>query len=650
MTRYFVIFSLLAIVLSASGCADSLYRDDGLDPSIDRLGVTGRVCTQDPRSAGFPVKVVLLVDNATGPLFAEFDPEQLRQKALRSTLSIHGGNDAFSFAVASYGSQARLLAPEEDYFTRNPGDLENAVSMTALPQGCVSGVCRDFFGGLDLAHSIIDGDMAGLPTGERSRTQYVVVMMAAGRPMPYECANQCCEDINDCDFDNCVRSEACTRTRLRDKVITMREDIEGQGASSFSLHVLHLAASDLPAGEERVAELDKAADFLEEMAFAGAGRFERFNIADTITLDRIGLLKLSAVFEAKSILVTNLNALPNLGEPVIDSDGDGLGDDLERETGTSPTNRDSDGDGIGDLIETLVSMDPTTSDETPSMCIAAEGPPYSDLDGDHLNECEELMIGTSPSLTDTDGDTIPDWVEVSLGTDYLHQDVLDDLDGDGTVNGDEAANHTDPRSSDAASHLASAYRYEVTEQHLVREPSIAPPHRLTGVTILDGGADTSGGLGALRYTPGDPPILTWRDPQDSVPGPAYKITKAGQYQLNSASVEGVSPLERWITVNVDPMLFPPSVTEELLLIEMAERNCLDFTVRNIRLVETTEETGEGGHNDIYLYFAQSPKDRLTMPGVFRVAHVPVIYHANSGRSPSVPLVEISDEEFVAVGY
>ena len=165
----------LCLWLLVLGCTDaSLYKKGVDNPAADRLAVSGRVCTDDPKEKGFPVRVVFLVDTALGPLFT-FDSERIRLKALRDALAIHGGNDAFAFAVSGFAGRARLLAPEEGYFTRNPGELENAVAMLDLPQGCVSEICRDYSSALELTESIIEGDMTQLTPGERSRTQYAVV-------------------------------------------------------------------------------------------------------------------------------------------------------------------------------------------------------------------------------------------------------------------------------------------------------------------------------------------------------------------------------------------------------------------------------------------------------------------------------------------
>jgi hypothetical protein len=196
-----------------------------------------------------------------------------------------------------------------------------------------------------------------------------------------------------------------------------------------------------------------------------------------------------------------------------------------------------------------------------------------------------------------------------------------------------------------ASHLASAYRYAVEDEGMVVQPLVLPPRRLTGVTVTAAGPDSTGGLGSLRYDPGPPVTLSWRDPVDEEPGPEVIIEGADNYTLMSRSADRQN-LARWITVTVDPLLLPPSLVDELLRVELSERNCVTFTVRNIRLLETAS----GGQNDVFLYFAQAPQGRLTLPGLFRVAHVPVVYHQNRGRQPPDVLVPVADEEFVPVGY
>ena len=66
-------------------CTDTqLFRDDGTLYEADRLTLRGRVCAEDTRQATLPTRVVLIVDQATGPLFADYDPGATRVPLLRS--------------------------------------------------------------------------------------------------------------------------------------------------------------------------------------------------------------------------------------------------------------------------------------------------------------------------------------------------------------------------------------------------------------------------------------------------------------------------------------------------------------------------------------------------------------------------------------
>lgn len=142
----------------------------------------------------------------------------------------------------------------------------------------------------------------------------------------------------------------------------------------------------------------------------------------------------------------------------VDSDGDGLTDDLECQAGSDPTKADTDGDGINDGEEEKLGTDPTKvdsdgdgmSDSTelayPKICVAGDRnaqrrPPPSCTD---TSQCQtgETCNGLDPTKSDSDGDGVPDQQEdvnqdgsitpLSGETDPR----LWDTDGDGTSDKD----------------------------------------------------------------------------------------------------------------------------------------------------------------------------------------------------------------------
>ena len=134
---------------------------------------------------------------------------------------------------------------------------------------------------------------------------------------------------------------------------------------------------------------------------------------------------------------------PSDDVPVVDSDGDGLPDDVEDELGTDPQNPDTDGDGIGDGDEVRNGTDPLDADSDDDGL--TDGAEDANADG-VLDDGE-----TDPNDPDTDGDGIQD------GTERGVTDPIADLDGDGPLRGTDVevfvpdadpATTTDPRDAD----------------------------------------------------------------------------------------------------------------------------------------------------------------------------------------------------------
>jgi hypothetical protein len=137
---------------------------------------------------------------------------------------------------------------------------------------------------------------------------------------------------------------------------------------------------------------------------------------------------------------------------IVDSDGDGLADGVEKDRGSDPKTADTDGDGLDDGIEVhTYSSDPTAVDsDGDGLTDGREidhgtDPTQADTDGDGLADGAEVDRGTSPTAADTDGDGLDDGTEVNgLGTLATEADT----DGDGLDDGTEIDRGTDPLAVD----------------------------------------------------------------------------------------------------------------------------------------------------------------------------------------------------------
>jgi hypothetical protein len=634
---------LLIVAAALVSCTETgLYSENMQPKESDRLALSGRVCTEDPSRSNFPMRVVLLVDQASGPLFSGFDAPGARTAVLSNFVRSTMTRRSLEVAVIGYGGRPQKLAPNEGTFTRNPGELFNAVNRLTLAEGCLSEEqCRDYREALRSTQTLIEGDLAATPKGERLLTEYVVVMINAGQHQPLATGSDCCEDDRlQCIDDNDDPSPACERQLGSQAVADLRNMATSRGAAGLRFHTIQLAAD--PDADTN----DQVQSAMEAMAFAGGGSYERFNQAAGFSIDTVGILGARTERRPKLLMAANLNALPGPDGPEVDSDADGLSDAQEQSLGSSPTNPDTDGDGVSDLVEELVQFDVLTADE-PTACRNII-PITKDTDLDGLTDCDEALLGTDPTLIDTDGDALPDRLEVVLGTDYLNRDAETDTDGDGVTNGDEVVQRSDPRSTDARAHLSFGYRYELDDLGRIRSLKAERPRFITGVNFTELSPGTTAGVGTLLYSPQEP-SLRWQDADDAAPGPAITVDKAGVYTLESARSAGLpADQKRHVSVRVDPSLLPDESEKETIRVIFEDRHCIDYTIRNVKLVDTQQldDGTSAGMNNILLYFNSAPPERLDEPGPFRMAQIPVVFRPPNLREPDDAILRVKDDEFV----
>lgn len=95
--------------------------------------------------------------------------------------------------------------------------------------------------------------------------------------------------------------------------------------------------------------------------------------------------------------------------------------------------QDSDGDGVPDAVEVRLGSNPNQPDAD------------LDSDGDGVTNQQEILQGTDPKNPDVDGDGLKDSQELALGTDPKRADT----DGDGLSDGQEVVLGTDPLRADS---------------------------------------------------------------------------------------------------------------------------------------------------------------------------------------------------------
>jgi hypothetical protein len=684
-------------VVALLACTDAqLYHLQEVPNLPNKVAFTGTVCTDNPAERNFPLKVVYVVDTSAvlppglnGTQAALLASQ--RAQAVRDSVTVLRGTGT-EFALVRFGGTSQL-APEGG-FTANSTDITAAAGAlsVALP-GAGEGQRRTLQA-LQLASSLITGDLLSQPKGPRSRTKYVIALIQAG---PAEDAT-----LNNLALDpNCDRG--CVLTR---RVEELRDAVLDDGAADFQLHAIDLT----PLGNDPALRA-QAEDELTRMAFAGAGEYKQVCRRDPNTdalvppgcgpqnLNLLGVDIKSArnVLVTKSFVVANINARHTDDGVIPDSDGDGLPDEDEDRNGdgivqvslcdpnddttfcatdadcvgvgnevcnrgeTDPTTRDSDGDGIGDKVEQLLStvgLNPLAVD-APVQCAAIINPQTTDTDGDGLTDCEEALLRMDSTLFDTDADGMPDLLEFLAGTNFLEGDMLADADFDGVSNANELRAHSDARTADAISRAELSYLYREVDLGIREHRFSSQPRDVSGVVVQNVSVDTSIGNGTLVYLLEDPPVLAWRDPEDGIVGEGVRLDGDGVYKLRAdcvATDDGADAgprscdLDRSITVAVTTALLPPFPVDEILRISVAERQCTDFRVRNVTLVETLAANDKAiGTNDVRIYFGQVPQDKPDTFGIFRVASYEYQHIAPLYKDPDIADQPVDSFRFVLFG-
>ncbi|MCC6933834.1 MAG: hypothetical protein IT292_11395 [Deltaproteobacteria bacterium] len=152
------------------------------------------------------------------------------------------------------------------------------------------------------------------------------------------------------------------------------------------------------------------------------------------------------------------------GAKGLDSDLDDLVDEDEEIAGTKVYHPDSDKDGLTDGFEYENGIDPLDNSDPDSRRLALKRDQAlanaDDIDGDGLSNIVEDELKTYSNKADSDGDNIPDGIEVINGTNPRRTtvDFGQDSDNDGLTDELEATIGTDPAKADTdLDSLSDAY-------------------------------------------------------------------------------------------------------------------------------------------------------------------------------------------------
>jgi Bacterial TSP3 repeat len=661
MRRLHALALALAPTLAAA-CSDAALYDPLAVPSQpNKVAFTGRVCTDNPAERSFPLRVVFLVDNAAS--IPVNDPAQQaslqlqRVNAIRDAVTLLRSSDT-QFALIRYGGDA-VLSPEGG-FTSNTAEIIDATGALTIPMPCSSDGCRRIGQAFQLGASLVTGDLLSTAKGPRSRTKYVFVNIQYG---PSHDSGLCPGDplhqLDPCDPPPPQNANCRPAQQLGQRVEDLRNFVLENGAADLQFHAIDLSQLD----EDANARL-RAEEEMELMGFRGTGEYRQVCSRDAtgvieplgcspsnLTLLNVDINSARNVFLQKSFVVTNFSAISTNDGAVPDSDMDGFADDEEVIFETDPTKRDTDEDGIGDKIEVLLStveLDPLVADDPPvCLAIPLDQRTTLDTDGDGLKDCEEALLRLDATLFDTDADGAPDLVEFLAGTNFLDEDGLTDSDFDGSPNVEELRAHTDPRSADAKARQELAYLYREVDLGIRDLLFTTQPREITGVIVEDISVGSGLGNGQLSYlVDGDRRFLAWRDAAEPQAGPAMRVDEDGTYTLY-AHCGGQANCKKNLTVNVTRAILPPYNVDELLRVAVAERQCTDFRVRNVTLVETLPADGrDAGFNDIRIFFGQVPSAVPDAYGIFRVAQFPFTFIEPDEKTPNVADQLVEDFRFV----
>src|SRR5262249_37698982 len=160
-----------------------------------------------------------------------------------------------------------VVAPDGG-FTNNTSEIIEAASALTIPLPCSQDGCRRTGQALQLASSLITGDLLATPLGPRSRPTYLLLVIQDG---PSHGRSLCPDAIGPNETMWPLCTEPCTTDQvLGQRVEDLRNFVLDNGGADLQLHTLDLAQLDADPNCRDNAELE-----LELMGFRGTGEYRQ---------------------------------------------------------------------------------------------------------------------------------------------------------------------------------------------------------------------------------------------------------------------------------------------------------------------------------------------------------------------------------------
>jgi len=421
-----VVLSLLCLL---SACKETLDPLEMASSGVYNYGtVDARFCTSAPAPAMQKLKYLFIVDhsasNKPGVTLDTSDVQNTDADGSRrfgpminfiNNLTVDSNTTPY-FGLIDFNDSALqptgidgFVSDVNSFLTYATNDWIGTGTQT-LPSPADSGF-TNYQAALNLAYQIIQQDAqmeAAVQTGQIVTSVYQIVLVTDGVPTILNTGNVLYTQQFTTDLQPVIQ-----------KILALKTSVSlGPYIANISLNTAYYYNTNDGVN-------NAALTLLQQMADAGNGLFEQFGTGQQILYQAFAPASRSVINTLADVFVENENGVWwDNGQFMLDTDGDGLPDAIERQFGSNPYVADSDGNGVNDLVEYRTKGLPCND----STCAPAGRDPYAmcagyspvkDANGnvtfsssanDGLNDCEKFLLNGSSQSFNGNGDLIPDFL------------------------------------------------------------------------------------------------------------------------------------------------------------------------------------------------------------------------------------------------